>query len=191
MSWLAVKLFLGGAMSKLGAFLKSLSLWQIVSLGLAIFALIQHFELAHSRAEAARWQKQFTAEHNARLADRKAYSDAQAKAAADNKAHVQQIETQQLKVTTDVETDYRRKLAILRSELRNAAPQGDSGGPGIPQVPDASSGPDAQAGVLLPNPERLRAAEIELQLDELITWVEQQEKANDGSQPTNGHGGGN
>lgn len=60
MTWLAVGAFLKALLGRLGAFLKSLSFWQLVSLGLAGFALVQHFELAHSRAEAAKLTQQLT-----------------------------------------------------------------------------------------------------------------------------------
>jgi hypothetical protein len=48
-------------LSKLGGFFKSLSLWQIICLGLAGFAIVQHFELAHERKNSAAWQKRYTA----------------------------------------------------------------------------------------------------------------------------------
>jgi hypothetical protein len=55
---------LGYAKSGLGsalAFLKGLNPWQIACLGLALFALVQHFEIVSARHTAAKWQKQYEA----------------------------------------------------------------------------------------------------------------------------------
>ena len=55
---LALKLFAGGALKKLLAWLGSLTLWQIVSLGLAIFVGIQFLELRGERRHSAKLQAQ-------------------------------------------------------------------------------------------------------------------------------------
>jgi hypothetical protein len=172
MSWLVVRAILGRALSFLGR----LNLYQLGCIALALFAGVQTLRLAAETRHSHKVEAQLAKSDAARHADRLAYAKAQEAAQAKNKARVQQIETQQQKVTSDVESDYQRKLGILRSELRAqpAAPQGSAGKPGVSQVPDASSGPNQTSGMPLSDSERLRAAENELQLDELITWVEQQ-----------------
>jgi len=182
-----LKLFLGNLKSDAAAAWKWLThpLTHLIIAGLACIIVAQHFTLIGERRHSAKVELQLSKEHAGRLADRQAYTRAQADAAALNKVHVQQIETKQQKVTTDVETDYQRKLAALRSGLRAQPPaaQGSANGAGSSKVPDASSGPDAEAGVPLSDSERLRAAENELQLDELITWIEQQTKIDPNAEP--------
>jgi hypothetical protein len=127
-----------------------------------------------------RWHTHYNSEHQAHQRDIDAYRAAQATAAVQNKAHVQQIETQQQKVTNDVEADYQRKLDAMRRELRDnpKAAAGSANGTASPQVRDTSCITGDTSGVPLSDAERLRAAENELQLDELITWVEQQSQIN-------------
>lgn len=134
--------------------------------------------LCFQSSQIHHWHTQYDAEHSGRMADRAAYAQAQKDAAQANKAQVAKVEQQQQKVTSDVESDYQRKLDALRRELRaqpKAAP-GAAGSAGLSQVPDSAGGPAPEAGMPLSPDERLRAAENELQLDELITWVEQQMK---------------
>jgi hypothetical protein len=54
----ALKLFFGNALKGLWTWLSHRSFWQIVCMGLVVLILVQHFELAHARSEAARWHKQ-------------------------------------------------------------------------------------------------------------------------------------
>ena len=51
---------LGGAV---WGWLSSLTLWQLVSLGLAIILIIQHFQLLDARHDRDAWRKQYNAEH--------------------------------------------------------------------------------------------------------------------------------
>jgi hypothetical protein len=37
--------------------------WQLVCIALAVFAIVEHFELVHERKNSAAWQKRYTAEH--------------------------------------------------------------------------------------------------------------------------------
>jgi hypothetical protein len=175
MTWLAIRAFLGGALSKLWALLSHLSLWQGICLALAAFALVQHFQLADARHDRDAWHKQFTSEHSARLADQTAYRNAQAAATAQNKAHVANVEAQQQRISDNVETRYRADLARLRAQRgivqqANPAPQRPTGGTASPAPGTATSGPDPKA-VPLPPAELLRAQETELQLNALIDWV--------------------
>ena len=50
-------------LSALWSWLCHRSFWQLVSMGLAIFALVQHFEIVSARHEAAKWQRQYTLIH--------------------------------------------------------------------------------------------------------------------------------
>jgi hypothetical protein len=173
-SWLA--LLFGGALKKLWAIVSHASFAQIVAGVLTIVIVAQHFELKRSRAEAAKWHRQYDGEHAGREADRNAYVKAQADAAAKNKAQIQQIEQQQQKVTDDVEARYRADHARLLAggvQPANPAPASPTSKPGAPTPGAAPGGPDGQA-VPLSGPELLRAQETELQLNALIDWVLQQ-----------------
>lgn len=58
MTWLALKLFAGNALSAVWRFLRHASLWQLIALGLAVFALVQHFQLAGERRHSAKVEAQ-------------------------------------------------------------------------------------------------------------------------------------
>ena len=51
---------LGGAV---WGWLSSLTLWQLLSLGLAIILIIQHFQILDARHDRDAWRKQYNAEH--------------------------------------------------------------------------------------------------------------------------------
>jgi hypothetical protein len=58
MTMLAIRMFLGGALSKLWAWLSHRSFWQIVCMALAAFALVQHFQLADARHDRDSYRSQ-------------------------------------------------------------------------------------------------------------------------------------
>lgn len=152
-------------------FLKGRSLAELGLIAVSIFALVQHFELVSSRHTATKWRNQFTAEHKAREADRKAYSDAQAAAKAKNEATIKRVEHEQDRITQDVRTSYARDLERLR---RQAAP-GHAGGTQAPDNGKAAGGADGD-GLRVPPEDLLRAQEIELRLLYLQRWVNEQTK---------------
>jgi len=55
---IAAKLFAGNALSAVWRFLKGASAWQLIALGLAVFALVQHFQLAGERRHSAKVEAQ-------------------------------------------------------------------------------------------------------------------------------------
>jgi hypothetical protein len=180
MTMLAIRMFLGGALSKLWAWLSHRSFWQIVCMALAAFALVQHFQLADARHDRDAWRKQFNSEHSGRLADRTAYTNAQAAAAAQNKAHVADVEAQQQRISDERLKDANDRLARLAGELRARGPaaQGHSSGAGSPALPGSASGVDAAPGLCLSSEQLLRAAQDEERHAQLIQWIEQQLKVN-------------
>jgi hypothetical protein len=110
----------------------------------------------------------------AREADRRSYVEAQRKAAEQNKLVVQRIETQQQRITANVEADLNARLERLRRELRSTAPQGVAGSPkagGVPQA--APADPDASR-LCLEADQLLRGAENEERHEQLIRWVKEQ-----------------
>lgn len=110
-----------------------------------------------------------------RKADRANYEAAAKAAAEKNKATVARIESEQERVTHEIQSDYQRDLARLRGLLAQPkANRGSAGQPGAPANGKPSSGTDEASGVPLPPNEHVRAAENELQLDYLITWIEKQ-----------------
>lgn len=94
------------------------------------------------------------------------------------------VATEQRRITDEVESDYRARLAAardlagrLRAEARTRTDRAPGGQP-VPAVPATPGGPDAPTGDGLPDPDeidwRLKATEQAIQLDALITWVGQQ-----------------
>jgi hypothetical protein len=55
---IAAKLFAGNALSAVWRFLKGASAWQLIAMGLAVFALVQHFQLAGERRHSAKVEAQ-------------------------------------------------------------------------------------------------------------------------------------
>jgi hypothetical protein len=174
LSWLAIGSALKSAASASLKWLTSLSAWQLLCLGLACFAVVQHFTLITARHDAARWQKQYNSEHSARLADRQAYQKAQADAAQSNKAQVQKIEQSYQRNSDDERQAYLRDLAQLRADrMRRQAPPGSPGPTGSPAPQPPASGTDGNGLQLSPD-QYLQAQEIELRLMHLQDWVEKQ-----------------
>ena len=58
MTWLTLGLFAKRVGTGVITFLGRLNPWQLALLALGIFAVVQHFELAHSRKDAAAYLKQ-------------------------------------------------------------------------------------------------------------------------------------
>lgn len=178
MTWLAI-LGIGKRIgSGLFSWLSSLSAWQLLCLGLAIFAVIQHFEIIRWRHDSAKWEKQFQAEHKGRLADRSNYVVAQAEAAAKNKAAVNKVEQQYQRNSEDERQAYLSDLAKLRAQRlhpRVAAPQGSTG-PASPSAPDSAAPRIDDSGVCVPATSDVceAGAEIELKLMHLQDWVAKQ-----------------
>jgi hypothetical protein len=137
---------------------------------------VQHFTLVTTRHERDSWHKQYTAEHEARAADRRAYVKAQADAAAKNKAQVAQVEQQYQRIANDADKQHETDLARLRAELNDrlrSLPQGAPVNPGASPTPITAGKPDATPRVCIPTSQYVLGAEHELQLDQLITYVEQ------------------
>jgi hypothetical protein len=168
----------GGILKRVGAaaitWLSHRSFWQLVSMVLAGFALLQHFQLAGERRHSAKVEGQALKCAQGREADRKSYENAQAQAKAKNEATIKRVEVEQQRITDNVEDRYHRDLARLHSELRPGTAKGAANGAGSPADGHAAGGPGEATGLPFPDSERLRAAENELQLDRLIDWVEQQ-----------------
>ena len=176
MSWLVALGFLKRIGLSVFAWLKSLSFWQLVSLALAAFALLQHFQLADARHDRDSWHRQFTAEHQGRAEDRAAYEKAQKDAAAKNKAEVAQQEAQSQRISDNAKTAYERDLAQLRADnqrLRSKAAPSSPGKPGVSEDGSATKGADGD-GVQVSPDDHLQAQEIELRLMYLQNWVKDQ-----------------
>lgn len=154
--------------------------WKLVgwcALGLFVAALFValKMEQAHSAKLAAQLHECTTL----RQSDRDSYAKAQADAATANRAQVAKVEQQQKEITHEVATDYARQLADLRNRLRPQTPPaapGATNSPGLSAIRDPAAGANGSPPMPLPPAELLRAAENELQLDQLISWVERQTK---------------
>jgi hypothetical protein len=133
-------------------FLGSLNVWQLGCLGLALFAFVQHFEIAAGKRHSAKVEKQLSQCVSARHADRESYARAQADAQAQNKAHVIKVEQQYQRNSDDERQAYLSDLAKLRAgrvRQQNPAPRGDSNSAGPSPAPAPTEGADAD-GLPLP-----------------------------------------
>jgi hypothetical protein len=151
--------------------------WKLAAFGLLLLALavqtVRH-QRAVNRADRAEFN---LAESRAgRIADRKAYEEAQKAAAAKNIAEVQRITTEQEKISHERESNVVARLERLRRELRaqNAAPGGSPGRPAASPDGNPAEDPAGAARVCLAPSVILRAAENEERHDQLIRWVEEQ-----------------
>jgi hypothetical protein len=173
MTWLALRLFFGGALKNIWAILSHASFAQLLAGGLALFALVQHFELAHAHAEAAKWEKQFNSEHAGRLADRASYAKAQQDAAMLQDAKIARAKQQQKDISDESVSHLSARLQLISDELRKQQNSAAPGSPGSAQAGDASPAPCRAydpAWLCLSPQDRLLAAQNEERHDELIDW---------------------
>ena len=161
-------------LKRIGAWLGSLNLWQLLCIGLALFAGIQTMRVWAEQRHSAKVESQLTKCNSARRADRLAYERAQADAQAINQHQIQRTKQKQEAITDEVRTDLNSRLERLRRELRSPAPQSAPKGPGAGQASPAPGGASPKAGLCLSPSELLRAAENEERHDQLITWIERQ-----------------
>jgi hypothetical protein len=160
--------------------LKHATFLQVACVALAIALAVDHGALLVSHHEAASWKKQFNAEHEARKADQDAYRKAQADAQAKNLATVAKDKAERERITHDVSQSYEAELGRLRADLArrlHASPsEGAPGKPDLPNVSEAPGGPDGSSRVSIPTSLYVHGAELELQLERLQQWVNEQLK---------------
>lgn len=161
-----------GALTWLG----NLKFWQVVCLALAVFGGIQTMRVWAEQRHSAKVEKQLAKCDAARHADQQRYAKAQADAQAANKAQVTKVEQQYQRISEDAEKQHESDLARLHAELNErlrALPQGAPVNPGASPPPATPGKPDATPRVCIPTSQYVLGAEHELQLDQLITYVEQ------------------
>jgi hypothetical protein len=95
-----------------------------------------------------------------------------------NRQQVERITQEQKEINDDIEARYKADRERMRVELdkrlRSKAPQGSTGNPQASPDGPPTGGIDEAAPVCIPPSQYVQGAETELQLDTLITWVEQQ-----------------
>jgi hypothetical protein len=123
-----------------------------------------------------RWHNMYLSEKSARVSDRNAYTAAQNEARRLNEAEVARIESEQRRITDEVQSDLNSRLERLRRELRAnpAAPGGSAGGPDPGPDGSAPEGSPDSARLCLAPEVVLRGAENEERHEQLIRWVEKQ-----------------
>lgn len=164
-----------------------LGLVHYVCIALAVFAIVQTVRIDGAHIGPIGWNGlkakyetaigKLAAERAGRIADRKAYEDAQKKAAELNKAQVNRIVSEQEKINAEAKSRYQRDLERLRAGgLRKdiAAPQGSSGCSNPGAVPQAAAGVDGPAAMCVLREDLLRGAEVELRLLHLQEWIREQ-----------------
>jgi hypothetical protein len=120
-----------------------------------------------------RWHTHYDDEHAARVLDQKAYRQAQADAAAKNKADIAAAAQKQKDISNAQVATLNDRLARLSDELRARGPAAQSHPvePGVPQTGNASPGTPGAPGLCLSPDQLLRAAQDEERHNELIDWV--------------------
>jgi hypothetical protein len=166
MVWLAVF----GIAKRIGAWLTSLSFWQIMCLGLALFAGAQTIRVSAEKRHSAKVETQLSKCAATRHADQEAYRKAQADAQAKNRQHVAEIERQYQRNNDEAVATLNARLERLRRELSNAAPQSHPNGASPPKADDPE-GASGETRVCIAAKDFLRAAENEERFDELITLI--------------------
>jgi hypothetical protein len=173
---LALRAFAGRALSFLG----KLNGYQIAIIALALFAGIQTLRVSAEKRHSAKVEQQLLKCTAARKADQDAYRKAQADAQAKNLATVAKDKAERERITHDASQSYEAELGRLRADLArrlHASPsQGAPGKPDLPNVSEAPGGPDGASRVSIPTSLYVHGAELELQLDRLQQWVNEQLK---------------
>jgi hypothetical protein len=123
-----------------------------------------------------RWHNMYLSEKSARVSDRNAYTATQNEARRMNEAEVARIESEQRRITDEVQSDLSARLERLRRELRKAPSSagGSAGGPDSGPDGSAPEGAPSAPRLCLAPEELLRGAENEERHEQLIRWVEKQ-----------------
>jgi hypothetical protein len=173
-------LILLGVLKRIGAFLGKLNGYQIAIIALALFAGIQTLRVSAEKRHSAKVEQQLGKCTAARKADQDAYRKEQADAQAKNLATVAKDKAERERITHDVSQSYEAELGRLRADLArrlHASPsEGAPGKPGLPNVSEAPGGPDGSARLSIPTTLYVHGAELELQLERLQQWVNEQLK---------------
>ena len=172
----AIGLFLMGGIRRVGSFLASRSLLELICIGLALFAAVQTIRVSAEKRHSQKVSQQLRKCSEGRQSDRRAYEQAQRDAAARNKAEVAKREARSQQISEETKSAYQNDLARLRADnlrLRRKAAPGSAGGSGLSENGTAPEGTDGD-GVPLSPDEYLQAQEIELRLMHLQNWVKQQ-----------------
>lgn len=146
-------------------------LLKYVAGGLLFVSLMLGLALHMERRSLAKANQRIVELTQLRAADKASYEAAQAQAEAKNQAHV----ATENKLREQISEESHRNFIADRDRLRaqSGAPQGSAGGSGVSGVPKAAPGTPPEV-VSLPPAELLRAQELELQLNELIDWINDQ-----------------
>jgi hypothetical protein len=158
----------------------------IAACGVLAFLFIRaEGESRHWHKQSDRYEILYDQEYIGRIADRQAYADAQAAAAAKNKAQVAHIKQAQQEITDATVSRLNSRLELIAGELRRqgSAPQG---APGSAPAGDPGSAPCRAidpAWMCLSPEARLSAAESEERFDELIDWTLKQAAVDPNAKP--------
>ena len=170
---------LGGAVGlvrRIGAWLGQLQPFQMLSLALGLLSAFLWLQGAHSRHAAAKWKGLAEQCAELRKGDRRHFEAAAKQAQADQAAQIVKVEAQQAQISTEVNHDYETQLAALRAANRLRASRPDPGranGDRASPVPDSAPGTSGEA-VSRDQPDLQYTAEVELQLNALVDWVQRQ-----------------
>ena len=176
-AWGFIKHGLGSAF----AFLSKLSPMQLALIVVTVLGVGFHIaDQRHIRrveAHDAATSRALGKERDAHAADIARWKAASEAATALNKRGIERVVTEQKGITDAVSSDYESRLADLRARwvrdrkapINQRPANGDRASP----VPDSAPGVNGEA-VPFPEHDLLTAAETELQLNALISWVQRQ-----------------
>ena len=180
---------LGGAMGlvrRIGAWLGQLQPFQALSLALGLLSAFLWLHGVHSRHAAAKWKGLAEQCAELRKGDRRHFEAAAKQAQADQAAQIVKVNAQQAQISTEVNHDYETQLAALRlaaGRLRASRPDtGRANGVGASPVPDGAPGVNGEA-VPRDQPDLGYTAEVELQLNALVDWVQRQTGVDPNAKP--------
>jgi hypothetical protein len=163
---IAAKLLAGNALSAVWRFLKGASAWQLLALGLAVFALVQHFQLAGERRHSAKLQAQIT------------------KIASDARETKAKLDAANARIAADIREkndEENRRIAGTADDLRvsgpgrsrAACPPAASGGHHPPNGKPDAAGPQMPSDDLAAVPWQWlvqRSEQADLNRAEVIAW---------------------
>jgi hypothetical protein len=167
-------------------FIAKLSPSQLIIAALVMLAAFQHFHAKRLEHHSANLSRALGNEKLAHAADIARWKAASATASANNKAQILHVATEQAKISRNVSNDYEAQLADLRrayaDRVRHAAPSHQCAPDGIGASP-VSNAPSGVDGEAVPGVDLGYAAETELQLNALISWVRKQSEVDPNAKP--------
>jgi hypothetical protein len=178
--------FLLTALGFAKGFIAKLSPSQLIIAALVMLAAFQHFHAKRIMRHDIATTRALGRERDAHTADIARWKAASEAATALNRATIAKVEQRQVIITKESTDEYATNLADLRrayaDRVRHAAPSHQCAPDGIGASP-VSNAPSGVDGEAVPGVDLGYAAETELQLNALISWVRKQSEVDPNAKP--------